>query len=108
MSCVSLRVDNTSTPSSRYVVVLTKADKSDNSVSKQVLESVVSALREAGLSRTPVVLTSATSKLGRDGVWRCEQRGVLEILARLRLLADVPCGMAFRRGIAHDMWRIYL
>lgn len=54
----------------RYVVVLTKADKSDNSVSKQVLESVIRALREAGVSRTPVVLTSATSKQGRDGMWR--------------------------------------
>ncbi|CAN0196605.1 unnamed protein product [Hapterophycus canaliculatus] len=54
----------------RYVVVLTKADKSDNSVSRQVLEGVVSALREAGVSRTPVVLTSAASKLGRDGMWR--------------------------------------
>lgn len=54
----------------RYVVVLTKADKSDNSVSRQVLDGVVSALREAGVSRTPVVLTSAASKLGRDGMWR--------------------------------------
>ena len=51
-------------------MVLTKADKSDNSVSREVLESVISALREAGVSRTPVVLTSAASKLGRDGMWR--------------------------------------
>lgn len=55
---------------SRYVVVLTKADKSANSVSKAVLESVVAALRDAGVSRTPVVLTSASSRLGRDGMWR--------------------------------------
>lgn len=60
--------------SCRYVVVLTKADKSDNSVSRQVLEGVVAALREAGVSRTPVVLTSAASKLGRDGMWRCVKR----------------------------------
>ncbi|CAN0364716.1 unnamed protein product [Ascophyllum nodosum] len=66
----------------RYVVVLTKADKSDNSVSKQVLESVVSALREAGLSRTPVVLTSATSKLGRDGVWRYLRLAALDSKAK--------------------------
>lgn len=52
------------------MVVLTKADKSDNSVSKAVLESVISALRDGGVSRTPVLLTSATSKLGRDGMWR--------------------------------------
>lgn len=51
-------------------MVLTKADKSDNSVSRQVLDGVVSALRDAGVSRTPVVLTSAASKLGRDGMWR--------------------------------------
>lgn len=57
----------------RYVVVLTKADKSDNSVSRQVLDGVVSALREAGVSRTPVVLTSSASKLGRDGMWRCAE-----------------------------------
>ncbi|CAN0061028.1 unnamed protein product, partial [Laminaria digitata] len=60
----------------RYVVVLTKADKSDNSVSREVLESVISALREAGVSRTPVVLTSAASKLGRDGMWRYELRRI--------------------------------
>lgn len=57
----------------RYVVVLTKADKSDNSVSRQVLDGVVSALREAGVSRTPVLLTSSASKLGRDGMWRCAE-----------------------------------
>ncbi|CAM9492742.1 unnamed protein product, partial [Choristocarpus tenellus] len=55
---------------SRYVVALTKADKSANSVSREVLEGVVQALREAGVSRTPVVLTSASSRLGRDGMWR--------------------------------------
>lgn len=54
----------------RYVIVLTKADKSKNSVSKSVLDSVVTAMRDAGVSRTPMVLTSATSRLGRDGMWR--------------------------------------
>lgn len=64
----------------RYVVVLTKADKSDNSVSRQVLDGVVSALREAGVSRTPVVLTSAASKLGRDGMWRFAEACVVAVI----------------------------
>ncbi|CAM9650967.1 unnamed protein product [Discosporangium mesarthrocarpum] len=69
-------------PTARYVVVLTKADKSDNSVSKQVLSSVVGALRDAGVSRTPVLLTSASSRLGRDGMWRYLRLAALDKLEK--------------------------
>ncbi|CAN0325406.1 unnamed protein product [Ectocarpus sp. 12 AP-2014] len=72
----------------RYVVVLTKADKSDNSVSRQVLEGVVAALREAGVSRTPVVLTSAASKLGRDGMWRYLRLAALDKAMREKEVAN--------------------
>ncbi|CAM9612596.1 unnamed protein product [Scytosiphon promiscuus] len=72
----------------RYVVVLTKADKSDNSVSRQVLEGVVGALREAGVSRTPVVLTSAASKLGRDGMWRYLRLAALDKIMREQDVAN--------------------
>ncbi|CAM9284812.1 unnamed protein product [Ectocarpus sp. 12 AP-2014] len=72
----------------RYVVVLTKADKSDNSVSRQVLEGVVAALREAGVSRTPVVLTSAASKLGRDGMWRYLRLAALDKTMREKEVAN--------------------
>ncbi|CAN0076461.1 unnamed protein product [Ectocarpus fasciculatus] len=72
----------------RYVVVLTKADKSDNSVSRQVLEGVVAALREAGVSRTPVVLTSAASKLGRDGMWRYLRLAALDKAMREEEVAN--------------------
>ncbi|CAM9816130.1 unnamed protein product, partial [Sphacelaria rigidula] len=72
----------------RYVVVLTKADKSANSVSKAILESVVSALRDAGVSRTPVVLTSATSRLGRDGMWRYLRLAALDTVLREQTVAN--------------------
>ncbi|CAM9202755.1 unnamed protein product [Chrysoparadoxa australica] len=54
----------------RYVVVLTKADKTYNTVSKSVLQSVIKALKDADVSRTPIIITSATTKLGRDDMWR--------------------------------------
>ena len=62
----------------QYVVVLTKADKNVKSastknagkVSKGVLENVRSALQNANLGDTPVLLTSSETKLGRDDIWR--------------------------------------
>lgn len=61
-----------------YAVVLTKADKNVKTVTKSkpgkvspdVLTSVHRALKENGLSRSPVILSSAETKLGRDDVWR--------------------------------------
>eukprot|EP00752_Nemacystus_decipiens_P004542 g4146.t1 len=84
----------------RYVVVLTKADKSDNSVSRHVLDGVVRALREAGVSRTPVVLTSAASKLGRDGVWRYLRLAALDKAMREQAVANVESKTGQEAGSA--------
>eukprot|EP00903_Cladosiphon_okamuranus_P009791 g9308.t1 len=84
----------------RYVVVLTKADKSDNSVSGQVLDGVVSALREAGVSRTPVVLTSSSSKLGRDGMWRYLRLAALDKVMREQAVANTECKAGEEAGSA--------
>ncbi|KAG5177130.1 P-loop containing nucleoside triphosphate hydrolase protein, partial [Tribonema minus] len=54
----------------RYVIVLTKADKQDNTVSAGVMAATITALREAGVENAPVVITSAETKLGRDAMWR--------------------------------------
>jgi GTP-binding protein EngB required for normal cell division len=62
----------------KYVIVLTKADKnikgpnSTNAgkLSKDVLEKVKKAIQNNNVAGTPVVLTSAETKLGCDDIWR--------------------------------------
>lgn len=54
----------------RYVIVLTKADKNDNTVSASVIGATHTALRAAGLHDIPVVITSSQTKLGRHDMWR--------------------------------------
>lgn len=62
----------------KYVVVLTKADKNAKGplkrnkgrVMRPVLDSVREALKANRLGSTPVLLSSADSKLGRDDLWR--------------------------------------
>ena len=54
-----------------YVVVLTKADKRSSQL-RGTLEKINAALEESGCdaATTPVLLTSANSRLGRDHMWR--------------------------------------
>lgn len=62
----------------KYVIVLTKADKNvkgpsstnTGKVSASVLESIEVAMKMNNLEKTPVVLTSAETKLGRDELWK--------------------------------------
>lgn len=61
----------------KYAVVLTKADKNDGKVKREVLNQVRQAFISAGCPPdSPMVPTSAKSKYGRDGVWRV-LRGVM-------------------------------
>jgi GTP-binding protein EngB required for normal cell division len=63
-----------------YVVVLTKADKNvktaskknPGKVSRDVLQSLQQSMKESGIAgrRTPIVLSSSETKLGRDEIWR--------------------------------------
>jgi ribosome biogenesis GTP-binding protein YsxC/EngB len=66
-------------PGARYVLVLTKADKRQNSVSRIVIDKTIAALREAGVPRTPIIATSASSKLGRDDMWRYLRLAALDV-----------------------------
>lgn len=61
-----------------YVVVLTKVDKLDRQRVKQsMMKKTTSALVENGCpANTPIILTSASSKLGRDEVWRFLRQAV--------------------------------
>ena len=54
-----------------YVVVLTKADKRSSQL-RGTVAKVKEALAESGCdaATTPVLLTSANSRLGRDHMWR--------------------------------------
>lgn len=52
-----------------YAIVLTKSDKVGK-VSQKVMESLRTAMKNAYISSSPVLLTSAETKLGRDDVWR--------------------------------------
>ena len=61
----------------RYVVVLTKADKNvkdrnkmSGRVSKNIMQKLRATMKDAGVGNAPVILTSSTSKLGRDDIWR--------------------------------------
>ena len=61
-----------------YVVVLTKADKNvkgastknPGRVSKDVMSELRSAMKESGVGNTPIILSSAQTRLGRDDLWR--------------------------------------
>ena len=54
----------------KYVVCLTKADKRDNRY-REAAFAVKDAFAETGCDpQTPVLLTSSTSRLGRDQLWR--------------------------------------
>lgn len=57
-------------PHARYVAVLTKADKNNGKISMEVVHQVREALDRNGLGETPVVITSAVNRLGRDDMWR--------------------------------------
>jgi len=62
----------------KYVVVLTKADKNvkgpnvknAGKVSTDVQQGVRDAMRSNGVGRSPLILTSAETRLGRDDIWR--------------------------------------
>lgn len=56
----------------QYVIVLTKMDKTAKQRAKlSVINSTRQALKQNGCDEnTPIVLTSASSKLGRDEMWR--------------------------------------
>lgn len=61
-----------------YVVVLTKADKNikgvtrknEGKVAREVMDSLRQTMKENNLSKAPVILSSAETKLGRDDLWR--------------------------------------
>ena len=69
-----------------YVVVLTKADKnvkgvnskttsnknasSLGKVSQDVIQSVRETMKSNKVGNAPIILTSSTTKLGRDDIWR--------------------------------------
>ena len=71
------RVSEMLPDSTRYVVVITKADKNVKGPNKtntgKVSKDVVNLLRKTmeanGVGTAPVILTSAETKLGRDEVW---------------------------------------
>ena len=72
------RVGTALNPTAQYVIVLTKADKnvkgSKKKDSGRVSESIMQNLRQTmnsnGVGRSPILVTSAETKLGRDDVWR--------------------------------------
>jgi len=60
-----------------YVVVLTKADKNvkdtkktQGRVSNDVMNLLRDAMKKANVGKTPVLVTSANTKMGRDDMWR--------------------------------------
>uniref|UniRef100_A0A7R9WZ35 EngB-type G domain-containing protein n=1 Tax=Craspedostauros australis TaxID=1486917 RepID=A0A7R9WZ35_9STRA len=61
-----------------YVVVLTKADKNvkksskhkPGKVSADILTSVRETMKRCKVGNSPIILTSAETKLGRDDIWR--------------------------------------
>ena len=77
-SNIMKQISETKPPGVKYVVVLTKADKnvkgpnSTNAgkVPKTVIEKLSKTLEKNNLKGTPVILTSAETKLGRDEVWK--------------------------------------
>lgn len=60
-----------------YVVVLTKADKNEGKVKREVLNQVRQAMAFAGCPPDArLVPTSSKSRMGRDELWR-QLRGVM-------------------------------
>jgi GTP-binding protein len=65
-----------------YVIVLTKADKNvkgastknPGKVSQDVSRIVRETMKANGVGNAPVILTSASTKLGRDEIWRFLRR----------------------------------
>ena len=61
-----------------YVVVLTKADKNvkaastrnSGKVSREVMDTLRKAMQENGVGSSPVILSSAETKMGRNDLWR--------------------------------------
>ena len=56
-----------------YVIVSTKSDKNGSGagrVSNSVMDSLRVAMQNADIKNSPVLLTSAETKLGRDDIWR--------------------------------------
>jgi GTP-binding protein len=57
-----------------YVIVLTKSDKNAGAgagrVSNSFMDSLRVAMKNANIKNSPVLLTSAETKLGRDDIWR--------------------------------------
>jgi GTP-binding protein EngB required for normal cell division len=54
-----------------YVVVLTKADKNGSKgVDSEVAKGVREVMKECGVGGRPLLITSSTTKLGRDEMWR--------------------------------------
>ena len=95
MQQMATTLQNRSSDNVLYVVVLTKADKnvkgsgkalndsssnkpqqrstnSGGKVSKSIQMEVLKTMEECGINahRTPMILTSAETKLGRDDIWR--------------------------------------
>jgi GTP-binding protein len=67
-----------STFAGQYVVVLTKMDKMDKQkVAQSRLDKIRALLARKGCSPdTPIIVTSASTKLGRDEMWRYLQRAI--------------------------------
>lgn len=61
-----------------YVIALTKVDKLDKQrVKRSMIDKMQSTLIKNGCpSETPILLTSASSKLGRDEIWRFLRRAI--------------------------------
>lgn len=68
-----------------YVIVLTKMDKMDKQKVKQsILDKTKAALSRNGCRRdTSIVLTSSTTRLGRDEMWRHLQSALAPVSATL-------------------------
>lgn len=66
-------------PGVQYVIILTKADKKDGKVSPSLKQQVADALDAHQLKETtPVLVTSAVNRLGRDEVWRYLRLAVIK------------------------------
>ena len=61
-----------------YVVVMTKADKNVKGslksklgkVSRDIRDRLREVMKENKIGNSPIILTSAETKLGRDDIWR--------------------------------------
>jgi ribosome biogenesis GTP-binding protein YsxC/EngB len=69
-------------PHVHYVIVLTKADKNvkgaaatnTGKVSRDVMNKVQKTMEENGVAKSPVILSSAQTKLGRNEIWKYLRR----------------------------------